>query len=320
MRVRPVSILRYTAPVAIIAFGVWYIAGHYDLRSLGSSFTPKGLAILAALNLLTILCESIRLHLMIRKLGTSGSGLLEAWNLMTLIQALNLVMLKAGTVSGGYYLFKRRGIAFSSYLAFVVTYVVVIVLASGVLGLVISCVYFICGLPVNPVAPIFFSGAAVLSAGTILAARSRLPVERFPEALRRFFESIRTVYSDTGLLVVMTGLECVFHLAAALRFTTAIGMLSGHVGLLDSALVMTVGNFLKIATVVPGGLGIAEVASAWTADFLGGDAGISGLSAAMDRIVYVVLVFLFGGIGFLSLANRGDFHAPAETETMPFGK
>lgn len=316
MRIRLVPILRYMIPAAIIAFGVWYISTHYDLSALQASFTPKGLTILAALNLFTILCESIRLRLMIRKLGAADTGLVEAWNLMTLFQAINLVILKAGTLSGGYYLSKRRGIAFTSYLAFVVTYVVVIVLASGVLGLTISGVYALTGLNVNPMVPLFFLGAAVVSSGTILAARFRLPVGRLPESLRRFFESIRIIYSDTGLLLLMTGLECLFHLAAALRFMTAVGMLSGHVGLLESALVMTVGNFLKIATVVPGGLGIAEVASAWVAGFLGGDAGISGLSAAMDRIVYVVLVFVFGGIGFLSLSNRGDFHAPAETDTV----
>ncbi len=315
MRIRLVPILRYMVPAAIIAFGVWYLSGHYDLNSLRSSFTPKGLAILAALNFFTILCESIRLRLMIRKLGAKDVGILEAWHLMTLVQALNLVVLKAGTLSGGYYLSKRHGIAFSSYLAFVVTYVVVIVLASGVLGLIISGIYALAGMRVNPLVPLLFLGAAAVSAGTILATRFRLPVDRFPDTLRRFFESIRVIYSDTGLLVLMTGLECLFHLAAALRFMTAVGMLSGHIGVLDSMLVMTVGNFLKIATVVPGGLGIAEVASAWTAGLLGGDAGISGLSAGMDRIVYVVLVFVFGGISFFSLSNRGDFRAPAETET-----
>ncbi len=170
---------------------------------------------------------------------------------MTLVQALNLVVLKAGTLSGGYYLSKRHGIAFSSYLAFVVTYVVVIVLASGVLGLIISGIYALAGMRVNPLVPLLFLGAAAVSAGTILATRFRLPVDRFPDTLRRFFESIRVIYSDTGLLVLMTGLECLFHLAAALRFMTAVGMLSGHIGVLDSMLVMTVGNFLKIATVVP---------------------------------------------------------------------
>ena len=320
MRLRPVSLLRYLIPVAIVAFGIWYLATQYDLHSLRASFTPKGLAILAALNILTILCESIRLHLMIRKLGAADSGLMEAWNLMTLVQALNLVVLKAGTVSGGYYLSKRRRIGFSAYLAFVVTYVVVIVLASGILGLVISGIYLAGGLPVNTIAPIFFSCTVLVSAGTIFAARFRLPVGRAPEPIRRFFDSVSVIYSDTGLLLKMTVLECVFHLAAALRFITAMDMLSGHVGFLDGALVMTVGNFLKIATVVPGGLGVAEIASAWAAGLLGGDAGISGLAAGMDRIVYVILVFFFGSIGFFSLSNRKDFHVPAPTETTPYNK
>ena len=95
---------------------------------------------------------------------------------------------------------------------------------------------------------------------------------------------------------------------------TAVSMFSGDVRFLDSVVVVTVGNFLRLASIVPGGIGVAEVASGWTAGLLGKDAGLSGLSAGLDRVVYVVLIMIFGAIGFFTLSGRSEFHKPSEQD------
>ena len=97
---------------------------------------------------------------------------------------------------------------------------------------------------------------------------------------------------------------------------TAVAMFSGKITLLESVVVLAVGNFLRVVSIVPGGLGVAEIASGWTAGILGTDAGISGLSAGLDRLFYVGIVMLFGGIGFLTLSGRSEFHKPSAQKTM----
>ena len=95
---------------------------------------------------------------------------------------------------------------------------------------------------------------------------------------------------------------------------TAVSMFSGNISFFESVVVVFIGNFLRVAAIVPGGMGISEVASGWTAGVLGGDAGLSGLSAGLVTLVYVVLVMIFGSIGFFTLSGRSEFHKPPEEE------
>jgi uncharacterized membrane protein YbhN (UPF0104 family) len=106
---------------------------------------------------------------------------------------------------------------------------------------------------------------------------------------------------------MLVGVETFYYLASALRFMAALSMFSGKASLLDGVVVVTVGNFLRIASIIPGGLGVAELASGWTAGLMGGDAGLAGLSAGLDRLTYVFCIMLSGGIGFMAISGGKDF-------------
>ncbi len=310
------NLLRYGILAGILLFGGWYISTHFAQFSEKVQVTPGAVALLVFLNLCTILLESARLRIMIRKLGRD-MGQIAAWNMMTLIQAVNHVILKAGTFSGGYYISRRFGISFNSYVAFVMTYVVVMVLASGVLGLTVTALFQLSGAAVNPYLPLFFLLVIASAAGCLAAARIRLAFSWLPTVLLRFFEAIRFIYSDYRMLLLLLGIEVLYYTATALRFMVAFSMFSGHTDFLSAVAVVTVGNFLRIATIVPGGIGIAELASGWTAGLLGASASLSGLSAGLDRLFYIALIMIFGGIGFLAISNRGEFHRPPERELQP---
>jgi uncharacterized membrane protein YbhN (UPF0104 family) len=311
MRKSLIYLLRYSILAGILVFGGWYISTHFEQFAGKAHFTPGAVALLVFLNLCTILLESTRLRLMIRKLGRD-LGQVTSWNMMTLMQAVNHVVLKAGTFSGGYYLSRRYGISLNSYIAFVMTYVVVMVLASGVLGLMVAAFIRLSGLTVHPYIPLFFILIIVSTAGCLAAARIRLVFSWLPKVLVRFFEALRFIYTDYRMLLFLLGIEILYYTMTAFRFMTAVSLFSGHSDFLSAVVVVTVGNFLRIATIVPGGIGIAELASGWTAGLLGSSTAISGLSAGLDRLVYVALIMIFGGVGFLAISNRGEFHRPAE--------
>lgn len=246
------NLLRYGILTGILLFGGWYISTHFAQFSEKVQVTPGAVALLVFLNLCTILLESARLRIMIRKLGCD-MGQAAAWNMMTLIQAVNHVILKAGTFSGGYYISRRYGISFNSYVAFVMTYVVVMVLASGVLGLAVTALFQLSGASVNPYLPLFFLLVIASAAGCLAAARIRLVFSWLPPVLLRFFEAIRFIYSDYRMLFLLLGIEVLYYAATALRFMVAFSMFSGHTDFLSAVAVVTVGNFLRIATIVPGG-------------------------------------------------------------------
>jgi len=313
MRKGIITASRYLILAAVLAFGAWYISENYERFVSGARFTPLNVSLLVALNLATILCESVRLKFQVRKVG-HDLPVLTAWHILTVLQALNHAVLKAGTFSAGYYMSKRYRISFHAYCAFVITYVVIMVLASGLFGLAVSAVYSAAGFPVN-VSLIAFFFFVILSCASVIALASvRVSLKRLPRILERFITAWREIYSDHRLMVVMIVIELFYFLTCALRFMVAMSMFSGEMDFLHAVVIVTVGNFLRVASIVPGGLGIAEVASGWTAAVIGEDAGLSGLSAGIDRLVYVVLVVIFGGIGFLTLSGRKEFHKPPEDE------
>ncbi len=306
--------IRYLVLAAVLAFGVWYVRGNYERFAERAHITAGGIALLAGLNMLTLLAESVRLKFQVRKLGCN-LPLLESWHILTVLQAANHVILKAGTFSAGYYLSRRHRISFNAYCAFVVTYVVVMVLASGIFGLAVVLGSMVFGGHVDLLMPVFFALVILTCIGIISIAKIHLPLGRLPLILQKFIRAWREIYSDTGLMILMIAVEMLYFLSCSLRLMAAMAMLSYPIRFIDAVAVVTIGNFLRVASIVPGGLGIAEVASGWTAALFGGDAGATGLAAGLDRIMYVILLILFGGIGFLTLSGRSEFHKPFEDDS-----
>ena len=306
-----ITAVRYLILASVLLFGVWYVSVNYERFVSGAHFNRVNVSILIGLNLLTIICESFRLKLMVRKLGYNLS-LMSSWHIITIIQALNHIILKAGTFSAGYYMSKKFRISFHSYCAFVITYVVIMVLASGVFGLFVSLGFMVSGYDVDVLLPLFFMFIIFSCACFIALASVNISLDRLPKFISRFITSWKEIYSDYRLIIIMIIVEIFYFLLCSLRFLTVVTMFSEKVTLLDSVVVLTIGNFLRVVAITPGGLGIAEVASGWTAGILGVDAGLSGLSAGLDRLLYVVLVLIFGGVGFLTLSGRSEFHKPPE--------
>ena len=311
MRKTIISISRYIVLAAILVFGVWYVTVNYERFATGARFTAGNISLLLALNLLTILFESIRLRLQVKKLGYT-LGIVDSWHIMTVLQAANHVVLKAGTFSAGYYMSKRYRISFNSYCAFVITYVVIMVLGSGAFGFVVSLGYMAAGTGVDIMLPVFFLFIIACCTAVISLASLRVNLDRLPRIINRFITAWKEIYSDYNLIISMIGVEILYALSCALRFMVAVRMFSIHMDFLSCVVVVTIGNFLRVASIVPGGLGIAEIGSGWTAAIMGGDAGVSGLSAGLDRLAYVILVMVFGGVGFLTLSGRSEFHKPPE--------
>lgn len=290
-----------------------YISQHYNYLAQKAHFTSRTISFLVVLNLLTLLAEATRLKLMVRKLRYNCS-IFEAWNLFSVMQAVNHIVLKAGTFSGGFYLSKKHGISFHKYCAFVVTYVVVMVHASGFLGLGVSFGFIMSGYQVPLTIPLFFFGVIVLSLACIVLARIPLSLSKFPGIVQKFIYSWKEIYTDNWLIVLMVIVEIFYYVFSALRFMMASSVFSESVTFLDSVVVVTIGNFIRVASIVPGGIGVAEIVSGWTAGILGENAGIAGLSAGLDRFIYVCIIMIFGSIGFFTLSGRSEFHQPYHQE------
>jgi uncharacterized membrane protein YbhN (UPF0104 family) len=306
MKKNLITVSRYFFLIAIFGFGGWYIVSHYDHFAGRAHFTWLNISLLFLLNICTLICESTRLRIQIKKIG-HDLGQSGAWHMFTLMQAVNHMILKAGTFSGGYYLSKRFGISFHAYVTFLISYIVVMVFSSGLLGLLVSGLFIALGYTVNILIPFFFIIIIISTTLLIFSTRFKLPLKKLPKFIDLFLNSLKFIYSDYRMLSLLITVELFYYLFSALRFMVTISMFSSHTTLLGSIVVVTIGNFLRVATIIPGGMGIAEVASGWTAGILGSDAGISGLSAGLDRLMYVLIVMIAGGIGFLTLTNRKEF-------------
>ncbi len=305
------ALARYGILCAILAFGTWYVIHNYDRFVSEINISAVNLSLLVFLGLLTLLWESLRLKIQMKKLGADLS-VPAAWHIFTVMQAVNHLVIKAGTFSAGYYISRRYRISFHAYCAFVMTYVVVMVMSSGIVGLCASMIAIVSGAETPAVIPLLFVAIVAACAGFIVLARLPVPIPGKPLILYKLISAWREIYTDYKMILTLLLVESLYFMTCSLRFYLAISMLSVDIGFLDAVVIVSVGNFLRIATFIPGGLGVAEVASGWTAALIGGDAGLSGLAAGFDRLIYVVLLMLFGGIAFLTLSGRKEFHRPAE--------
>ena len=305
------GILRYLLLAVILGYGGWYAVLNYERFASQAHFTCINITILVIFNILTILCESVRFRIQTRWLG-QDVGMVRSLYLFGLLQSVNHLILKAGTFSTGYYLSRRYNISFHTYIAFMMTYIIIFVLASGLLGIFVSIGFMLLGSNVNILIPAFFAAIIAGAAGFIAAAKIKISFHRFPKVISVFLQSITEIYTDYKLIGSLVLVEMLYYLLCTARFMTAITMFGSKMNLLDGIVVITVGNFLRVASIMPGGLGIAEFASGWTAKILGHEFGLSGLSAGLDRLVYVVLIVIVGCTGFFTLSGRKEFHQPTE--------
>ncbi|MCE5249255.1 flippase-like domain-containing protein [bacterium] len=308
-----VMALRYLLLAGILFFAIHYTVKNYDRFASHARFTALNISLLLGLNVLTLVVESVRFRLMIRKVGYD-LGAVRSFFMFGLSQAINHIVPKAGTFSTGYYLSRKYGVRLHSYITFILTYIVFFILASGILGIITYLIFYLLGYTHDKMIPVFFALLIIFCAVFIGAANITLNLKRFPRIIALFLHSLREIFSDHRLVATLVTVEIVYYLLCSLRFMIALSMFSGSVNLLESVVILTVGNFFRIVTFMPGGLGIAEIASAWTAGMLGKEVGLSGLSAGLDRLVYFILIMIVGSIGFLSLSGRSEFHKPPEMD------
>jgi uncharacterized membrane protein YbhN (UPF0104 family) len=301
--------MRYIVLVAVLAGAGWYVVANYERLSAQAVITPGAVVLLVALNMVTVWFESLRFAIEVRKLGyrlSVGSG----WKIFTVMQAVNHLAPKVGTFSGGYYVSRRYGVSFHDYVAIAIPYIFIQMLAAGTLGLVTVVGTILTGGISTPATTLLFVMLVSVPVIFFLLARSHIPLGRLPRLLQRFVTAIKEMYGDHGFVGRLVAVDLGYFLACTLRFMVASTMFSRAVSLLEGMTVLAVGNFLRVMSIVPGGLGIAEIASGWTVGLMGGDAFIAGVAAGFDRIVYVALIIVFGGVGFFTLSGRSEFHRP----------
>ncbi len=310
-----IAVLRYVILAAILLFGVWYVWTNYERFASQARFTVWNVALLVLLNLATIWVEGFRLTLMVRKLARPISPLAGV-RYLSITQALNHILLKAGTFSVGYYLSKKYRFPFHSFVAFVVPYVVVMTLFAALTGLFVSVVFLLTGQNAEVLIPLFFLVIITGCAGFILIARFSYVPHFLPAIVRKVIGCWNEIYSDYRLLMTLGAVEIAYFSLCSVRFIVAASMFSTDVSLLGAVVVLTVGNFLRIAAIVPGGIGVAEVASGWTAAFFGTDPGVGVLAAGIDRIVYVAFIMLIGAFSFFTLGDRLELHDAADDDVI----
>ncbi len=309
VRRRGFAWLRYVMLATVLVFAAVYIIKEYQTVAAAATITVAGIILLVILNILTIGFESLRFNIQMARLG-QPIRIGTSWHLFTVMQAVNHLIPKAGTISGGYYIARRYGVSFHDYIVMLIPYIFIQLMAAGVLGLLVAGWSMLSGHTVPWMVAVMFAVLVAVSLLFFITVWSGIPRHWMPSFLRRSAASLKDIYSDRRFVARMVSVDLGYFLMSTFRFLVAMTLFSRTMYLLDGMVVLAAGNFLRVITIVPGGLGIAEVASAWVAGLMGANAFIAGVAAGLDRVVYLVLVVVFGGIGFFTLSGRSEFHRP----------
>ncbi len=213
----------------------------------------------------------------------------------------NYLPLSGGLIAKGVLLARHYGIGYGFYAGVSLYTFLLSISANGLLGMVGA---------LFTGQPAWLSGALALV--MLSGIFTLVPV---PAGLRRQLRGLggKLEYARThfaGLLPPLSGVVLVLFLTAGLRLQCAFAVLQVEVAFLACLLINSATIFARLASFVPGAIGVREFLVATMAHLAGLDFQMTILVVGLDRLGEVIVNFALGGL----LVGRNPFGAEPTQE------
>lgn len=199
----------------------------------------------------------------------------------------NYLPLSGGLIAKGILLARHYGIGYGFYAGISLYTFLLSIAANGLLGMIGALI---------TEQSLWLSGALflVLLSGlvTLVPIPSRLRLQL--KGLGAKLEYSRTHFAD--LLPPLSGILLATFLGAALRLQFAFGVMEIEVGFFACLLINSVTIFSRLASFVPGAIGVREFLVAVMAHLTGLDFEMTILVVGLDRLGEVIVNFTLGGL------------------------
>lgn len=277
------------------------------------NISPSLLLLAVALNLTAFAGNGLINLVLYRHLGAAVI-VAEAMSLAAVNTLANLLPFAGGMVAKGAYLKRKFGLTYTRFLSATVALFVLMVSASGAVGLAtLAYMRLVLG---RDVPRLLVAGFLVMLLGIAILwlPASLVPRGRWTARFEQFLDGWRFVGRRPALLIMLLLLQLALMVVLAGRYWTAFHLMSQNVSLADCLLFAAATVLTQLVTITPDGLGIREGIVGGIATLLGFDIGVSVVAVTIDRLVSTAITIALGSLASYHLARRLGAHAPAEAE------
>lgn len=307
------KLLRRHGPSVLSLFIILLFAGYVwqnaaEFRSL-LDLSASLLFFAVMLNLINFFGNGLINLLLYRRLGAAVTGT-EAMSLSAVNSLANLLPFAGGMLAKGVYLKRKFGLSYTRFLSATMAVFVVMVAASGAVGL--ATLLYLSNVLDQAIPVLLVAGFLVMLLGVTVLWLPPSLLRRGPWRVRveRFLQGWQLIRRDSRLLLAILLLQLALMAVLAGRYWTAFHLMSQPVTLTDCLLFAAGTTLTQLVTITPDGLGIREGIVGGIATLLGFDLGISVMAVAIDRLVSTAIIIALGSAASYYLARRiGDYPA-----------
>ncbi|MFW5799563.1 MAG: lysylphosphatidylglycerol synthase transmembrane domain-containing protein [Spirochaetota bacterium] len=228
----------------------------------------------------------------------------KEWFGLTIINTMfNLFMpARSGMVVRAMYLKNRYDFSYSHYVSLIAGSYVIFFYATGIVGLILSIILYMCGIYTDIKIILIFTGLlGITIIGTLILfifikANIKLKSEKINNAIIKIKEGLNYFKNNKKLIFIISGLHLLFYVFMGLRLYWVYKSIGVDVEYTGIYIVVLITGFSMIISLTPGNIGIKEGIIGLSATLLGIPLNIAILGAAIDRIVEVIIVLILGSI------------------------
>ncbi|MDD5326265.1 MAG: lysylphosphatidylglycerol synthase transmembrane domain-containing protein [Phycisphaerae bacterium] len=296
--------LKNILAIVILAFLIWYLAGHRQQLSAMLKLNPNHLPVLYGLLFLASLTTARVVQSLLATLDTKT----PFWEMVWLQNAsllLNYAPMKFGTLFRANYLKRHYGLVYSRFAPFFLYLMFLMTATAAGIGLLtLVMAYGLSSYENKIMAGVF--AAAVIGSMCFLLVPLPLPKGsgRLMSLLRNFITGRRQIAGQAKTIFTSMLFLGVSFLFTGLRLWIIYRCIGSDIHLTGCFILGAVGFVVLFVSITPGALGIRELVLASGAVVLGVPLEVGILAAMIDRAVILSYVFVVGGVCTLWLWHK----------------
>ncbi|KPJ66840.1 MAG: hypothetical protein AMJ43_06700 [Coxiella sp. DG_40] len=303
----------------ILAFLIWYLAGHWQQLKVLLKLSSKQLAVMY---LLCFLLNSINARV-VQQLVSAMNTETGYWDMVRLQNAavlLNYVPMKFGTIFRANYLKRHYGLAYSRFATSFLYITFLLTATAATVGLIILLtVYGLGGYSSKILATVFVT--AIIGSLLFLFTPVPIPAGRgqLSSALRNFLTGRNQISKSWKTICICVVLSTVNFILTGVRLSIVYHSMGKGIHPAGYLVLGALGFVTLFIALTPGSLGIRELVLGAGATALGVPLQVGIFAAMIDRAIAISYAFVVGGSCAIWLwrASPADFKEKQNDSSGP---
>ena len=277
-----------------------------------TEITPGMLAALIGLSLMSRLIAGLKIRTVTKMFGVNLK-FKEWYGAASIMNFYNYFISKSGTALAGAYLKKNHGFNYSKYLSLIMGDVMVIFIASGIMGFTTYIYGLSAGVFENRLMALFFLCLALGMTGMVFIPEVKLPNKGIFIKVNKVIEGWNTLRRNRALMGKMFLLNIGLMAASALRYYILFRLFADKVPLFICLLIAPLNFMAQIVSFIPAAYGIRESITGVVTKLANFGFVPGAMVALVDRVIMMSVAFVQGPIFSFLFIKRSGIKPEEET-------